>query len=410
MASSLLLTMMIIRTAIAKENFKLRPFEIDLSDRVPRMIRQIQESHLPQSPVYTDTGTSAGITLSDLKSFKQQWLTSFDWDQEQISLNKFSHFTAEIEGLTVHFIHEKSGTEDAIPLLLIHGWPGSFLEFIPLIDDLTKTATTKSGKNVSFDVIVPSLPGFAFSSPPPIDWTIQNTARIFNTLMTQALDYEEYATFGTDWGSGVAYTLYDQWNTTVRAAHLDFLPFYPLSSAELATENITLTGLEEFEEDVTITWSNEGTGYFSEQTTKPNTIGLALYDNPIGQLAWIGEKFMNWSDPNAGHAPSVLTRNEILRSVSLYYLTESFASSVVIYAENPNGFSTVYSKASNDAPLLFSAFKYNPGFWPPALVAQVGNLVYYKNHGFGGHFPGLDNPPALLTDLREIGSYWETTS
>ncbi|KAJ5806537.1 alpha/beta-hydrolase [Penicillium pulvis] len=378
LASSLLLTMMVIRTAIAKENFKLRPFEIDLSDRVPRMIRQIQESHLPQTPVYTDTGTSAGITLSDLKSFKQQWLTSFDWNQEQTSLNKFSHYTAEIEGLTVHFIHEKSGAADAIPLLLIHGWPGSFLEFIPLINDLTKTAKIKSGKLVSFDVIV--------------------------------LDYEEYATFGTDWGSGVAYSLYDQWNTTVRAAHLDFLPFYPLSSAELAAENITLTGLEDFEEDVTITWSNEGTGYFSEQTTKPNTIGLALYDNPIGQLAWIGEKFMNWSDPDAGHAPSVLTRNEILRSVSLYYLTESFASSVVIYAQNPNGFSTVYSKASNDAPLLFSAFKYNPGFWPPALVAKVGNLVYYKNHGFGGHFPGLDNPPALLQDLREIGSYWDVNN
>ncbi|KAJ5219468.1 alpha/beta-hydrolase [Penicillium cinerascens] len=175
LASSLLLTMMVIRTAIAKENFKLRPFEIDLSDRVPRMIRQIQESHLPQTPVYTDTGTSAGITLSDLKSFKQQWLTSFDWNQEQTSLNKY--------------------------------------------------------------------------------WTMRN-----------------YATFGTDWGSGVAYTLYDQWNTTVRAAHLDFLPFYPLSAIELAAENITLTGLEDFEEDVTITWSNSGTGYFSEQTTKVSEI------------------------------------------------------------------------------------------------------------------------------------------
>lgn len=172
----------------------------------------------------------------------------------------------------MHFIHEKSGAADAIPLLLIHGWPGSFLEFIPLVDDLTKTAMTKSGKRVSFDVIVPSLPGFAFSSSPPIDWTIQDTTRVFNTLMTHVLAYEEYATFGTDWGSGVAYSLYDQWNTTVRAAHLDFLPFYPLSSAELAAENITLTGLEEFEEDVTITWSNEGTGYFSEQTTKVSDI------------------------------------------------------------------------------------------------------------------------------------------
>ncbi|KAJ6109403.1 hypothetical protein N7486_001638 [Penicillium sp. IBT 16267x] len=242
LASSLLLTMMIMTTVTAKDDFNLRPFKIDLSDRVPRMVRQIREAHLPQTPVYTDIGTSAGITLSDLKPLQQQWLTSFDWDQEQISLNKFSQYAAEIEGLTVHFIHQKSSAADAIPLLLLHGWPGSFLEFIPLIDDLSKTGMTKSGKRVSFDIIVPSLPGFAFSFPPPTDWTIQDTGRIFNTLMTQVLDYEEYATFGTDWGSGIAYTLYDQWNTTARAAHLDFLPFYPLNPSELAAENITLTG------------------------------------------------------------------------------------------------------------------------------------------------------------------------
>lgn len=133
------------------------------------------------------------------------------------------------------------------------------------------------------------------------------------------------------------------------------------------------------------------------------------------------------SDPNAGQSPSVLTHNEILRSVSLYYLTECFASSVVIYQQNPNGFASVYTKASTDAPLLYSAFKYNLGFWPPAVVAKTGNLVLYNSelpclreyiinrrmdwlietdHESGGHFPGLDNPPALLEDLREIATYW----
>lgn len=196
---------------------------------------------------------------------------------------RFSQYTAEIEGLTVHFIHEKSGAADAIPLLLIHGWPGSFLEFVPVIENLTQAATAMTGKDVSFNVIVPSLPGFAFSSPPPVNWTVQDTARVFNTLMTQVLDYERYATFGTDWGSGIAYSLYDQWNKTVRAAHLDFLPFYPLSLAELAAENITLTGLEELEEDVTLTWSNSGTGYFSEQTTKVSEV-LPFYSYVMGRV------------------------------------------------------------------------------------------------------------------------------
>ncbi|KAK4912387.1 hypothetical protein LTR66_017290 [Elasticomyces elasticus] len=370
------------------------------------MLDLVRKTRLPAQSSFISTGSTAGISLGDLKGFKDEWLTSFDWKTEEKSLNKFHHYTAHIEGLDVHFIHEKSSAEDAIPLLLLHGWPGSFLEFAPIINDLTKAAKTVSGKQVSFNVIVPSLPGFAFSSAPPTDWTIQDTARIFNTLLTDVLGYETYAAFGTDWGGGVAYTLYDQFNTTVRAAHLAFLPFYPPTREQLAAENITLSPLEEFEEANTIEWNNSGLGYFVEQNTKPNTVGLALYDSPVGQLAWIGEKFLNWSDPNAGHAPSVLTHNEILRSISLYYLTESFASSVAIYAQNPQGFNTVYTKANNDAPLLFSAFKYNVGFWPPALVAKVGNLVYYKNHDFGGHFPGVDNPPALLADLREIGHFW----
>ncbi|KAL2835837.1 alpha/beta-hydrolase [Aspergillus pseudoustus] len=389
-------------------DYHLKPFHIDLSSKVPRMLAQIHGTELPDEPLYVNTGTAKGISLSDLKSLQHEWLTSFNWDREQHELNKIDHYTAQIEGMTIHFIHQKSKVPDAIPLLLLHGWPGSFLEFVPIINALTKKATTASGKKVSFDVIVPSLPGYAFSSTvPPIDWTISDTARVFDTLVTKVLGYKTYATFGTDWGAGIAYNLYDQFNTTVRAGHLAFLPFLPWTSEQLAAANITLSSpLEQYEQATAEEWTNSGSGYFVEQTTKPNTIGLALHDNPVGQLAWIGEKFLNWSDPNAGDAPSVLTHNEILRSVSLYYLTKSFASSVLTYTQNPSGFATEYTKAHTDAPLLFSAFKYNVGFWPEALVARVGNLVLYHNHESGGHFPGIDNPPALLSDLREIATYW----
>lgn len=188
-----------------------------------------------------------------------------------LRFSRFHHYTAHIEGLDVHFIHEKSSAKDAIPLLLLHGWPGSFLEFVPIINELTKVAKTSSGKQVSFDIIVPSLPGFAFSSAPPTNWTIQDTARVFNTLLTDVLGYDTYATFGTDWGSGVAYALYNQFNTTVRAAHLAFIPFYPLTQEQLAAENITLSALEDFEEASTIEWNNSGLGYFVEQTTKVST-------------------------------------------------------------------------------------------------------------------------------------------
>lgn len=217
--------------------------------------------------------------------------------------------------MTIHFVHERSNATDAIPLVLLHGWPGSFLEFTPIIEELTKQATTATGKKVSFDVIVPSLPGFAFSSASPINWTISESARVINTLLTQVLHYDTYALFGTDFGAGIGYDLYDQYNTTVRAAHFAFLPFLALNSAQLKAQNITLNALEAFEQSVTTEWSNSGEGYFIEHTTKvchplpikdsllesltilikqkPNTIGLALQDNAVGQLAWIGEKFLN---------------------------------------------------------------------------------------------------------------------
>ncbi|RAH64240.1 epoxide hydrolase family protein, partial [Aspergillus aculeatinus CBS 121060] len=232
------------------------------------MLEQIRSTKLPAQPVYVNTGNAQGITLHDLKSFQQEWLKDFDWKTEQKKINKFNQYTTTIEDLTIHFVHEKSNSSDAIPLLLLHGWPGSFLEFAPIIDELTAQATTATGKKVAFDVIVPSLPGFAFSSVPPINWTIADTARVFNTLLTQVLHYETYAVFGTDWGAGIAYNLYDQYNSTVRAGHLAFLPFFPLTPEALAAQNITLSSQEAFEEAETMEWSNTGEGYFNEQTTK----------------------------------------------------------------------------------------------------------------------------------------------
>jgi hypothetical protein len=253
------------------------------------------------------------------------------------------------------------------------------------------------GRTVSFDVIVPSLPGFAFSSAPPVNWTIDDTGRVFNTLMVDVMGYKTYAVHGTDWGSGAAYSMYDQFSTHVRASHFAFLPFFPLDVDQLAARNISLSPLEQFEEGGLTTWVTKGQAYFQELSTEPNTIGLALYDNPVGQLAFIGHKIIICklasringvfhmltgcigSDPRQGNPPSVVTHNEILRTTSLYYLTHSFVSAGFVYAQNLNGFKTKYTKARTDAPLLFSAFKYNVAFWPPALVATVGNLVSYKS-------------------------------
>ncbi|KAK5722487.1 hypothetical protein LTR15_005718 [Elasticomyces elasticus] len=389
-----------------QQKYDLQKFHIDLDSR--RMVDLIRQTRLPKKPEYPDLGATAGIDLDVLKSMQKQWVTSFDWPKEQASLNGFNHFTAHIEGLRIHFIHEKASDPDAIPLILCHGWPGSFLEFEPIIKSLAEQAQTSTNKSISFNVVVPSLPGLAFSTAPPANWTIDDTARAYHTLMTKVLGYKTFAVFGTDWGCGPSFGLYRDYTASTRAAHFAFIPFLPSTSEELKSDNITLNSLEEFEEATSEAWLTTGAAYFAEHSTKPNTIGLALYDNPVGQLAWIGEKYINYSDPRAGTGPSLLTHDAILRSVSLYYLTESFVSSIFLYYQNLlDGLHPVYAKAQTDAPMLFSAFKYNIAFWHKEKVATVGNLVQYRNHDFGGHFPGVDNPPALLEDLREIGNFWE---
>jgi pimeloyl-ACP methyl ester carboxylesterase len=169
----------------------------------------------------------------------------------------------------MHYIHEKAPDPDAIPLMLNHGWPGSFLEFLPVIHDLTQTAKTSTNKSVSFHAVVPSLPGFTFSSPPPANWTLDDTARVYNTLMTEVLAYKKLAVFGTDFGASPSYQLYDAYNTPTRAAHFAFVPFLPLASDQLPANSITLSSeLEKSEQANLDNYFLTGSAYLSEQNTK----------------------------------------------------------------------------------------------------------------------------------------------
>ncbi|KAL6695663.1 Alpha/Beta hydrolase protein [Trichoderma pleuroticola] len=405
----------LLSKAINMEPPNVRPVKLDFTRHVPHMLDLIKGTRLPSTELQTakmgpNNTLLTGMPLLILQQLHNEWTTSFDWEKEQNSINKYHQFIAKIDGPDVHFVHEKSEDPNAIPIILLHGWPGSFLEMLPLVDLLVRDNSAKASKHTSFNVVIPSLPGFALSSPAPDGWTTSDTADIFNKLMTEVLGYKTYAVHGTDWGCVVGYDLYDRFNKTVRATHLTFLPFTPLDTEQLAAVNITLSPEEVVQENRYLEWAATGNAYFSEQATKPNTIGLSLYDNPVGQLAWIAEKIISWSDPRQGTGPSLITHNEILRHVSLYYLSQSFISSVYIYYQNPNGFTTNYTKAKTDAPLLFSNFQYNVFFWPKALVETVGNLVDYSSQEFGGHFPSLDNPPALADDIRKIGKYWHTHS
>ncbi|KAK7927646.1 alpha/beta-hydrolase [Apiospora marii] len=234
-----------------------------------RMLELAKQTTLPDHEEYYGLGASLGIDLHVLKELQTEWTTTFDWSAEQDSLNK--SYTATIEGLAIHFLHQRSEDSNAIPLILSHGWPGSFAEFIPVIDPLTNGSKESS---VSFHVVVPSLPGFAFSSAPPANWTLDDTARVFNTLMTEVLGYNTYAAHGTDWGATVAYSMYDNFAASVRAVHLTSIPFLPVAPAQFPDYGIKLDENEKFQQQLMEQWMATGLGYYTEQTTKVSAWSL----------------------------------------------------------------------------------------------------------------------------------------
>ncbi|KAJ7054186.1 Alpha/Beta hydrolase protein [Mycena amicta] len=394
---------------LAAATAALSPFTVNLTRNVPHLQLLLQHTHLPTHTLYPDAGIDLGIQLDFLSALRDEWTNEYDWKQQEASLNELSHFTAAVEGINIHFVREKSRGPNAIPLLLLHGWPGSFQEYLPTIKPLTELWTSPTGQQLSFDVVVPSLPGFVFSSAPPQNWSTNDTARVFNTLMTKILGYKTFAVHGSDRGAQIAYHMYSVFNASVRAAHVHSLPFLAPTPDEISAANITLSSITQVTEQRTVNYRATGMSYFTEQTLKPNTIGLALYDNPIGQLAWIGGNIQLWSDPRAGTPPSVLNSTTLLTMVSLYYLTKTFQSSVWVYAQNPNTFSADYVAPLTDAPLGFSVFEYDLMLWPKEYVNRAtNNLAFYNEHDFGGHFPGLDNPPALIADLRELGTHFKS--
>ncbi|KAG9082412.1 hypothetical protein FS749_006855 [Ceratobasidium sp. UAMH 11750] len=388
--------------------YDVRPFKINLSSKVPHLKDLVQRTKLPSYSVLGSAG--AGISLAWLKDRQSDWLNKYDWSKEQAALNKFNHSIVDIGNITVHFIHQRSSNPNAIPLLLTHGWPGSFYEFHNIIKPLSNPG---KDSNVSFHVIVPSMPGYGFSSPAPVDWNINKTASLFDTLITKVLNYKFYVAAGGDWGSGVTWAIHNNHADNVRAVLYNgllpqFAPTYDdiANDPQFANDIGSLTEEQKERLNSNLVFSASGNGYFIEQTTRPATIGLALYDNPIGQLAWIGEKFLQWSDPQYGVPPSTITNNTILTAVSIYYLTGTFETSVNTYFQNPAGFNPTMLHASTNVPMGFAAYYYDLQYYPDFYVAKIGNFVYYVDHHRGGHFAGLDNPDALISDLRTMMGKW----
>ncbi|KAF8516433.1 Alpha/Beta hydrolase protein [Hysterangium stoloniferum] len=385
----------------------VRPFDADLTRDAPRMLRLVKDTRLPPtlSALMTVSSTDPGVDAQWIRKLKKEWIHGFDWNERQEYINSFNHFKVEIEGLDIHFIHAKStaaSTSDVIPIILTHGWPGSFLEFLPVVQTLTQLTTLPSGRNISFDVIIPSLPGFAYSSPPPPVWTVNDTARVWNTLMTDVLKYTSgYSIAGTDWGALVNWCLLNEY-PLAKAAHFNFLAIVPPSIESLIALGAEVNDFERLGLENAGIFFHTGIAYFNVHQTRPWTLGLALSDNPMGQLSWIAEKYRDWSDPSRVDITYILT------TVSLYYLTGSFPTSLYIYAQN-SGFSPGDVKAITPKPFGYSSFQWEGIFsrHPKSFIDALGNLTYYKEHYHGGHFAPSEVPAVYGEDIIEMmaGSY-----
>ncbi|CAE6407356.1 unnamed protein product [Rhizoctonia solani] len=394
--------------------YDVKPFKFNLSSRLPHLQELVKLTKLPETSVLGNAG--AGTDLTWLKDRQKDWINGYDWNEEQAAMNKFNHSTVDIGNMTVHFIHQRSSDPNAIPLLLSHGWPGSFYEFNQVIGPLSNP---EGKSNTSFHVVVPSLPGFGFTSPAPPGWTLNDTADVFNTLLTDVLGYQSYTAAGGDWGCLVTWALHNNHADHVKAVlYTGLIPQMAPTYDDLKADPRFADKVDSLSEEQkqrlrdNIIFITDGFGYFIEQSTQPATIGLALYDNPVGQLSWLSQLYL-LGDPLQGTPPSTLNNNTILTSVSLYYLARTFETSVNTYYQNPGEFWYSMRHAANRVPMGFAEYLYEYVYYPEFYLGEVGNLVFHSVHDRGGHFSALDNPPAYIDDIRTMMGRWyssESTS
>jgi pimeloyl-ACP methyl ester carboxylesterase len=304
----------------------------------------------------------------------KRWLEDFDWPIVQTHLNRHPHFLSDVEHdgheLRIHFTHTRSTRPDAIPIILIHGWPGSFYEFDRIVDDL---ANPQNDTDPAFHVIVPSLPGFCWSSPPPKrGWTMKDNAAVLNKLMLQ-LSYTSYVVQAGDWGSFVARELGAQY-PECKAVHLNFCP------VEISADEKDLTPREMQVKARYQDWMDEHLGYAVCMRSRPQTISIALADNPVGILSWVGEKFVEAA------APSKLEDSDwdqsILITASLYYFSDCIMTSMLPYYENVQhaGFGHYFLAKENyiGVPMGYTSFLYDTRPGTSRTAKLTGNLVFYE--------------------------------
>jgi pimeloyl-ACP methyl ester carboxylesterase len=373
---------------------EIRPFTIRVPDTVLTDLRaRLRNPRIP-APLQGD-GWALGTDTRYLRELVTYWRDRFDWRTQERALNTMEQFTTEIDGLTIHFVHRKSKHAGAFPLLITHGWPGSIAEFTKIIGPLTDPVAHGGSAADAFDVVMPSIPGFAFSGKPrEAGFDPARIAQIEAQLMAR-LGYTKYGVQGGDWGSIIGTQVAARDTTHVAGLHLNMC----LGGAPAGADaEAGLTEAEKARLQVRQRFQNEETGYQQIQGTKPQTIGIALNDSPVALAAWIIEKFSTWCDCE-GNPESIFTKDELLTNIMLYWVTESAASSARIYYESRHP-TTPPVPGRIAAPMACADFPKEIIWSPRRWLEPRYNITRWTVMPKGGHFAAMEQPALLVDDMR----------
>ena len=371
---------------------EIRPFHIKVPDAVIDDLRaRLRHARWPEA--LDDPDWEYGIEQGYLHDLATYWAEQYDWRKHEAELNRFPQFTTEIEGQNVHFLHVRSEREDALPLVVTHGWPGSVAEFVKIIDPLVDPEAHGGDAADAFHVVAPSLPGFGFSQPHTAKgWEPGRIGAAWAQLMAR-LGYARYGAQGGDWGSPVSVGIARADAEHCLGIHVNFLFAAPPQDAAVPSDEDKpkLAGLERY--------TTQESGYAQIQGTKPQTVGYALHDSPVGQLAWIAEKFRTWTDCD-GVIENAVTRDELLTNVMLYWVTGTAPSAGRIYRESRVFGDPALLGQRLETPVGFAAFPKEVILSPRSWLDAVYNLVQYTEMPRGGHFAALEQPELLVEDIR----------
>ena len=366
----------------------IRPFRIAVSDDDLADLRtRLAHTRWPERECVDDW--TQGIPLDYARELAGYWADEYDWRAREAALNRFDQFVTEIDGLDIHFIHQRSSHPDAFPLIITHGWPGSVVEFAKIIEPLTEPTRHGGRAEDAFHVVCPSLPGYGFSGrPTTTGWGVEKIAEAWDTLMVR-LGYQRYGAQGGDWGAAVTTQIGRNQGHCV-GIHTNMPIARPSGPMENPTrdEQEALAAAAHYDR-----WDS---GYSKEQSTRPQTLGYGLADSPAGQLAWIVEKFWAWTDCD-GHPENALTRDELLDNVMMYWATNSGASSARLYWES---FASFGIQDRVELPTGVAQFPKEILKAPRSWCEAGYHITHWTAMPRGGHFGAFEQPELFVDDVR----------